>query len=186
MLASKGGHEQVVRALLEVGASVDLAHKDGVTALLYAVEGKHFRVVDVLVKAGADPKARTKTGRSPMKLAASTRSQEITQIFRRAEELQTMVVTLHPLVSNFSSDMWCVACTSMGGEELASLETLGSERFSDFGSKVQQDIGEGQTVRFILPSGLRISNEDYRRTVSDLFFEEHCVQESHTNLTFDL
>ena len=53
IIASRNGHVEVVRALVEAGASVDQARNDGVTPLCIASEEGHVEVVRVLVAAGA-------------------------------------------------------------------------------------------------------------------------------------
>ncbi|RYP53370.1 hypothetical protein DL768_001615 [Monosporascus sp. mg162] len=50
--AAEGGHEAVVRQLLETGADVHARDKDGRTALSYAAERGHEAVVQLLLKSG--------------------------------------------------------------------------------------------------------------------------------------
>ncbi|CAI8024804.1 Ankyrin repeat domain-containing protein 50 [Geodia barretti] len=54
LVASCRGHVEVVRLLLEAGASVLIPDKNGTSPLYVASQEGHSEVVDVLVKAGAD------------------------------------------------------------------------------------------------------------------------------------
>ena len=65
----KGEHPEKVEALLRYGADVNAAGPKGVTALHAAAKAGFARVVDVLLKAGADREARTKAGETPLDLA---------------------------------------------------------------------------------------------------------------------
>jgi len=70
-LASRCGHERVVRALIGAGADVNAADADGTTALMAACHHRRVACAEVLVTAGADVNARSKDGRTP--LSASCR-----------------------------------------------------------------------------------------------------------------
>jgi ankyrin repeat protein len=66
MHAARNGHLDVVEALLEAGAKVDLKDRGfgvalpgGNTALLLAMRNKHVRVARTLLQAGADPKVKS-------------------------------------------------------------------------------------------------------------------------------
>ena len=54
MLASRGGHEAVVKLLLEAGADVASADCSGQTSLGLASRAGHEAVVKLLLDAGAD------------------------------------------------------------------------------------------------------------------------------------
>ena len=54
ILASRGGHIEVVRLLREVEADKDKADDSRDTAVMYASEGGHLEVVQLLCEAGAD------------------------------------------------------------------------------------------------------------------------------------
>ncbi|CAL1137841.1 unnamed protein product [Cladocopium goreaui] len=53
-LACKAGQPAVARALIELGASVNILSKRGRTPLMVAVEAGHFDIVKLLVRFGAD------------------------------------------------------------------------------------------------------------------------------------
>ena len=71
-LASQRGHPEVVRLLLEAGASCDLAATDdGTTPLMLAADFGHLEVVRSLLEAGAScNQARTNDGTTSLILAA--------------------------------------------------------------------------------------------------------------------
>ena len=54
-MACTAGNADVVRKLLEHGASIDVKAQDGTTSLLAATRGGHLTVVNLLLEAGADP-----------------------------------------------------------------------------------------------------------------------------------
>lgn len=65
------GHDDVVRALLKFGASVDIADKDGITALMYASFHGHLEAAKTLINAGADASLRNTAGKTALFLAQS-------------------------------------------------------------------------------------------------------------------
>jgi ankyrin repeat protein len=65
-----GGHETVVRLLLEKGADVKAKTSSGWTALHLAARGGHEAVVRLLLEKGADAKAKTSSGWTALHLAA--------------------------------------------------------------------------------------------------------------------
>lgn len=89
LYATRAGHVDVVRLLLERGASVELADGNGVTPLLSAVlnahlfrtapEGKtdHLAIVHLLLDAGANPNATDWYGETPLWVAVDLRNLEI-------------------------------------------------------------------------------------------------------------
>lgn len=56
-LAAKAGHIDIIKALIEAGAPVDVKNRDGKTALIHAVKANKASAVDALLGAGADPEA---------------------------------------------------------------------------------------------------------------------------------
>ena len=72
LLAAAHGHAQVVRLLLEAGASIEWQHpEDGDrTALHYAAFEGRFEAVRVLLEFGADKDAQDANGLSPLHFAA--------------------------------------------------------------------------------------------------------------------
>ena len=70
IIAAQKGHEAVARLLLEKGASVDAADKDGNTALIWAsMEGREA-VVKLLIEKGASVDKANKKGKTAQEIAA--------------------------------------------------------------------------------------------------------------------
>src|SRR5215813_10009915 len=59
-----------VRKLLDQKADVNLAQADGATALHWAVFQSNKELVDLLLRAGANPKAANREGSTPLWLAS--------------------------------------------------------------------------------------------------------------------
>ena len=71
MTCSRTGTADAVRLLIENGAALDAKEPlQNQTALMWAVAEKHPKAVQVLLEAGADVKARTRQGFSPIHFAA--------------------------------------------------------------------------------------------------------------------
>jgi ankyrin len=64
------GKKEVVRALLQKGADVNLPQVDGTTALHWAVRADDLEMADLLLRAGAKASAANRDGATPMQLAA--------------------------------------------------------------------------------------------------------------------
>lgn len=83
MQAAAGSHVEVVKVLLEAGASVDARSSDGMTAFLVAVdacssnhgdleiEEPYWDVMRLLARAGADVNAKNGDGQDAVAIAAS-------------------------------------------------------------------------------------------------------------------
>lgn len=70
--AVKYGHEDIASLFLAFGAQVNMASKDGTTALMVAVGRGHIGTVRLLLEAGADPDARDKDGKSVLSYAKNS------------------------------------------------------------------------------------------------------------------
>ena len=57
--AVRAGHEEVVKALLERGAGIDIAGRDRYTPLVWAILVKNSKLFDLLLKSGADVNAHS-------------------------------------------------------------------------------------------------------------------------------
>ena len=68
------GKPDIVRRLLQAGAEVDLADKEGYTPLHMAAGYLHTSTISVLLEAGADPEQKDRQGRSPLELVESLRA----------------------------------------------------------------------------------------------------------------
>ena len=60
-IGSSEGHEHCVRNLIKYGASLNIQNGKGETPLIKAVQGKHYDVLDTLLKSGADMEVKTWT-----------------------------------------------------------------------------------------------------------------------------
>jgi ankyrin repeat protein len=62
MYAARQGAVHAARALVDAGASLDLADPDGTTALVFAIINAHYDTAKVLIENGADPNIADSTG----------------------------------------------------------------------------------------------------------------------------
>jgi ankyrin repeat protein len=69
--ASGGGHAEIVRKLLQVGADSSLSARTGATPLSAAISMRHAPVVEQLLRAGASPTRRCPAASPPLMLAAA-------------------------------------------------------------------------------------------------------------------
>lgn len=67
--AAFGGRDEVVKLLLERGASVDARSQAGTTALHEAAWGGHAQIAELLIANGADVNARDSRGQTPLDMA---------------------------------------------------------------------------------------------------------------------
>jgi ankyrin repeat protein len=72
--AAKGSLDQVTRALLKIGADPNIPCSDGCTALMFAAERGHFKVVTSLCDGGANILAVNDQGASCLQYAAQWRN----------------------------------------------------------------------------------------------------------------
>jgi hypothetical protein len=64
--AATGGHDEIVRYLLEAGANVDAEGPNGTTPLMMAVRGGHADTVSLLLAKGASVNHRNEGGASAL------------------------------------------------------------------------------------------------------------------------
>lgn len=71
-LAAYFGHKEAVEYLIKAGAEINSPSKNtmGVTPLQSAVAGCHYEITNLLLRAGADPNVRDRSGYTPIHLAA--------------------------------------------------------------------------------------------------------------------
>jgi TonB family protein len=79
-LAASEGDAAAARALLDAGAQVGKAAKNGFTALMGAARAGNVEYARVLLEAGADPKAATESATTALHLAAQANSAELVEL----------------------------------------------------------------------------------------------------------
>lgn len=79
------GYPEVVKALIEAGAEVETQIFYGVRPLMLAAGSGEAGVVDVLLKAGADPKARNEGGRTALMMVKEKDYIEVINMLHEAE-----------------------------------------------------------------------------------------------------
>lgn len=79
------GFPEVVRALIDAGAEVETQIFYGVRPLMLAAGSGEAGVVDVLLKAGADPKARNEGGRTALMMVKEKDYIEVINMLHEAE-----------------------------------------------------------------------------------------------------
>jgi ankyrin repeat protein len=64
IIASREGHTDIVKVLLDKGADIDVVDKSsiGTTALIIALKGSHTDIAELLVEKGADVKIKDRHG----------------------------------------------------------------------------------------------------------------------------
>ncbi|KFY30111.1 hypothetical protein V494_08258 [Pseudogymnoascus sp. VKM F-4513 (FW-928)] len=78
--AAIGGHESIVKLLLEKGADAEAKDGNGQTALYEAAEGGHEAVVQLLLEKGADAKAKDEDGWTLLHRAAWGGNEAVVQL----------------------------------------------------------------------------------------------------------
>jgi uncharacterized protein len=76
VFASREGHIDTVRLLLDSGAPINQTTEYGWTPLLTAVNNRHYQLASMLVERGADVNAANKGGWTPLYLATDNRNIE--------------------------------------------------------------------------------------------------------------
>ena len=82
-LACQNGHDGVVQALIDAGCDIE-ATVTGFTPLFVAASFNFPRIVEILVRAGADIHARSKTGATPLHAAQSRGYRHVAEILQAA------------------------------------------------------------------------------------------------------
>ena len=81
ILASYGGHLEIVEYLIKMGASVDVKDSKGQTAFYLASSMGHLEVAKVLAGNGAYIEAKNNDGKSPIRIARENGHVEVVQFF---------------------------------------------------------------------------------------------------------
>ena len=115
-LAASTGHVEVVRLLLESGATCDLARDDGTTPLHLAAESGHLEVVRLLLEAGASWKqfrihwCDGSDGTTPLLVAADHGHVEVVRLLLEVGAhcdlaMDNGITPLHSAAENGHSDV---------------------------------------------------------------------------------
>ena len=83
LMASFGGHKEIVWYLLDKGAKVNQPDAFGATPLHMAVLGGQKEMVELLISKGADVNAKSHNGKIPLQMAFEKDDPEIIDIFLR-------------------------------------------------------------------------------------------------------
>jgi ankyrin repeat protein len=104
--AAQGGHEQIVRLLLNNGANVNTATNEGSTPLGEAIKRGHGQIVQALIDKGADVNIDTDILSKPLGLAAEGGHVEIVRLLIRNHTLVNVVDAFGnaPLIAAVESD----------------------------------------------------------------------------------
>ncbi|KAG0729701.1 Caspase-7 [Chionoecetes opilio] len=99
MRATMANKVPMVRALLDMGATVDFTNEDGWTALHLAANHNSAAVVDMLMEAGAELEARSNTGRTPLAQACRKKQLAVAKkLLQRGANTSTRDDTGWPLL----------------------------------------------------------------------------------------
>jgi ankyrin repeat protein len=131
MYAARQGAADATRALVEAGASLDLADPDNTTALVLAIINVHYDTAAVLIEAGADPNLADDTGMAA--LYAATDMNTLPWMFGRPDPKLTDRLTGVDIVS---------LLLEYGADPNARLKTLLMQRHHTTGDNA---LGEGST-----------------------------------------
>jgi ankyrin repeat protein len=71
------GHHEIVEWLLSKNPMVDRASNDGLTPLMMAVRQKHAACVEALLRAGADPRVKSRVGKHALSIAKDSAIRQI-------------------------------------------------------------------------------------------------------------
>ena len=82
--AVKAADTSAVRSLLQKRADVNVAEPDGSTALYWAAEKNHVEIAQLLIRAGANPSARTRYGATPLAMASLNGNAALIELLLKA------------------------------------------------------------------------------------------------------
>ena len=84
--AAEDGRLDLVRNLLQAGASANAKSDGDVTVLMWAAARGHVEVVKVLLESGAEPNARTRKGRTAVDIATQEGHDHVAALLRENGE----------------------------------------------------------------------------------------------------
>ena len=80
MIASKGGHEQVVQTLVSAGVNVNIQDNNGYTALMLACDTNSYTIVNYLLQTGANPDIQRDDGNTAIIIACQNNHSNIVKL----------------------------------------------------------------------------------------------------------
>ena len=83
-VASTNGHLNIVNALINAGANVNLTNSDNETPLFIAVANDHLDIVNILIRTNANVNIRDVQGETPLSTAALLGELEVVKILLEA------------------------------------------------------------------------------------------------------
>jgi ankyrin repeat protein len=81
--AAKKGDLQDVKRHLNRGAAVNAKDADGLTPLLFAFDGGHKDIVELLIAKGADVNAQTADGFTPLQKAVENHHMDVAELLKK-------------------------------------------------------------------------------------------------------
>jgi 26S proteasome non-ATPase regulatory subunit 10 len=81
LMASFGGHANIVLYLIEKGAKIDQPDSFGATPLHMAVLGGQTEIVELLISKGADVNIKSRNGKIPLQMAFEKDAPDIVEVF---------------------------------------------------------------------------------------------------------
>ncbi len=81
LMASFGGHADIVRFLIEKGAGIDQPDSFGATPVHMAVLGGQAEIVELLIAKGADVNIKSRNGKIPLQMAFENDAPDIVEVF---------------------------------------------------------------------------------------------------------
>jgi len=114
-LASRNGHEKIVKLLLDNGANIEATNHDTETALHVAVGKTYKGVVTLLLAYGANTEAKNMRGKTPLHIAVyrySEKNVELLLVHGASTETKDPKgkTPLHIAVSSFNKKNTSIAC----------------------------------------------------------------------------
>lgn len=85
--AAEEGRVDLVRSLLEAGASPNAKSDGDVSVLMWAAARGHLEVVAALLESGADPSTQTRRGRTAVEIAVQEGHEHVAALLRENGEV---------------------------------------------------------------------------------------------------
>jgi ankyrin repeat protein len=87
--AAANGHSEVIKTLLEGGATVDVRDRDGHTPLMLAANYGCNSCVGFLVEYGGDPNAKTLCGNTALTYAETNNHPDTLELLKKMQRAKT-------------------------------------------------------------------------------------------------